>query len=188
MVEEVIAHRSRRIVAFSIFWSDSRYDNGRDPPMVPGWQMNIRRHDEKGYDCKRITEAEAQLILSRLETVGHPDGPWTVKRYQETVEYLGSAVQASKYNGTFDDAMQRALEADGEKLRQLTGQDHGPFKPDPYLEGIMNRERFAATEGFDYERFLAGEAGFIESPTIDELVADWKAALIENTEAHNGAA
>jgi hypothetical protein len=24
--------------------------------------------------------------------------------------------------------MQRALEADGEKLRQLTGEDHGPFK------------------------------------------------------------
>lgn len=27
----------------------------------------------------------------------------------------------------WDDEMQRALEADGEKLRQLTGQDHGPF-------------------------------------------------------------
>jgi hypothetical protein len=26
----------------------------------------------------------------------------------------------------FDKAMQRALEADGEKLRQLTGADHGP--------------------------------------------------------------
>jgi hypothetical protein len=26
------------------------------------------------------------------------------------------------------DEMQRALEADGEKLRQLTGEDHGPFK------------------------------------------------------------
>lgn len=26
--------------------------------------------------------------------------------------------------------MQRALEADGEKLRQLTGQDHGPFYPE----------------------------------------------------------
>lgn len=26
-----------------------------------------------------------------------------------------------------DKAMRRALEADGEKLRQLTGQDHGPY-------------------------------------------------------------
>ena len=26
--------------------------------------------------------------------------------------------------------MQRALEADGEKLRQLTGDDHGPFCPE----------------------------------------------------------
>jgi hypothetical protein len=27
---------------------------------------------------------------------------------------------------SFDKAMQKALEADGEKLRQLTGEDHGP--------------------------------------------------------------
>lgn len=27
----------------------------------------------------------------------------------------------------WDREMQRALEADGEKLRQLTGEDHGPF-------------------------------------------------------------
>ena len=26
--------------------------------------------------------------------------------------------------------MMRALEADGEKLRQLTGEDHGPWDPD----------------------------------------------------------
>jgi hypothetical protein len=28
-----------------------------------------------------------------------------------------------------DDEMRRALEADGEKLRQLTGKEHGPFCP-----------------------------------------------------------
>ncbi len=27
--------------------------------------------------------------------------------------------------------MQRALEADGEKLRQLTGEDHGPWEAEP---------------------------------------------------------
>lgn len=32
-----------------------------------------------------------------------------------------------------DRAMERALEADGEKLRQLTGKDHGPFKLDEVL-------------------------------------------------------
>jgi hypothetical protein len=33
---------------------------------------------------------------------------------------------------TIDREMQRALEADGEKLRQLTGEDHGPvFLADP---------------------------------------------------------
>ena len=31
----------------------------------------------------------------------------------------------------FDLEMQKALEADGEKLRQLTGQDHGPWKDLP---------------------------------------------------------
>ncbi len=28
---------------------------------------------------------------------------------------------------TFDDEMMRALEADGEKLRAMTGEDHGPW-------------------------------------------------------------
>jgi DnaJ-class molecular chaperone len=31
-------------------------------------------------------------------------------------------------------AMQRALELDGEKLRQLTGEDHGPVPIEDYLE------------------------------------------------------
>lgn len=30
--------------------------------------------------------------------------------------------------------MMKALEADGEKLRQLTGEDHGPFDDDALLE------------------------------------------------------
>lgn len=32
----------------------------------------------------------------------------------------------------FDLEMQRALEADGEKLRQLSGEDHGPWVLEPY--------------------------------------------------------
>jgi len=35
----------------------------------------------------------------------------------------------------FSTEMQAALEADGEKLRQLTGEDHGPYFPD-LPEGI----------------------------------------------------
>lgn len=31
----------------------------------------------------------------------------------------------------FDKEMQKALESDGEKLRQLTGEDHGPIFPCP---------------------------------------------------------
>jgi hypothetical protein len=34
----------------------------------------------------------------------------------------------------FDKEMQKALEADGEKLRQLTGEDHGP-EFDDYSDG-----------------------------------------------------
>ncbi|MFZ5713077.1 MAG: hypothetical protein ACOY3N_09575 [Bradyrhizobium sp.] len=32
--------------------------------------------------------------------------------------------------------MMKALEADGEKLRQLTGEDHGPFDPDVLREAL----------------------------------------------------
>jgi len=33
-----------------------------------------------------------------------------------------------------DKEMQKALEADGEKLRQLTGEDHGPFSLERFDE------------------------------------------------------
>ena len=38
---------------------------------------------------------------------------------------------------TFDKEMMRALEADGEYLRQMTGEDHGPYWLDtcPHCEG-----------------------------------------------------
>lgn len=35
----------------------------------------------------------------------------------------------------WDKEMQKALEADGEKLRQMTGKDHGPrFAADPFID------------------------------------------------------
>lgn len=120
MTEDVIAHRPREISGFTLFWSDSRYDNGKDPPKVPGWQMNVRRKGENGWDCKQISDEQARAILSMLETSGHPDGPWTVK---DITCRLKSEIQ----------------------------------RPE------------------DVADFLA-------------LVADWKTALIENTEARNGLA
>lgn len=93
--------RSREISGFTLFWSDSKYDNGRDPPKVPGWQMNVRRKGEQGWDCKQITEEQAAAILSMLETSGHPDGPWTVKQREVWASLDGPAraieIQASKY-------------------------------------------------------------------------------------------
>ena len=45
----------------------------------------------------------------------------------------------------FDREMQRALNADGKKLRQLTGEDHGPVFfntcPDCDGEGIIEKPR-----------------------------------------------
>jgi hypothetical protein len=40
---------------------------------------------------------------------------------------------------TFDDDMMKALEADGEKLRQMTGEDHGPFGTVNAVEREMHR-------------------------------------------------
>jgi hypothetical protein len=40
---------------------------------------------------------------------------------------------------TFDKEMQRALEADGEKLRQLTGVDHGPHFVNETAAGLCPR-------------------------------------------------
>lgn len=46
-----------------------------------------------------------------------------------------------------DREMQRALEGDGEKLRQLTGEDHGPWPlyASPELSGLMDAARKAET-------------------------------------------
>lgn len=40
---------------------------------------------------------------------------------------------------TFNDEMMAALEADGEKLRALTGEDHGPFGTVDAVEREMER-------------------------------------------------
>lgn len=54
----------------------------------------------------------------------------------------------------FDKGMQKALEADGEKLRQLTGQDHGPYFPKPYsvyLAGPISGLSYAFVTSWRYE-------------------------------------
>lgn len=40
---------------------------------------------------------------------------------------------------TFDDEMMAALESDGAKLRQMTGEDHGPFGTVDAVEREMER-------------------------------------------------
>lgn len=43
-----------------------------------------------------------------------------------------------------DKAMMKALEADGEKLRQLTGEDHGPFEVVDALSDEMSADAILA--------------------------------------------
>lgn len=90
----------------------------------------------------------------------------------------------------FDREMQRALEADGEKLRQLTGEDHGPwFIDDEYpgqapcpncfeSSGYMGHLVSAtwtdpAYEDADYSRRcqICNGTGTVDSPlaTLDDL-------------------
>jgi len=62
----------------------------------------------------------------------------------------------------FDDEMMRALEADGEKLRQLTGEDHGPFCPDCMGTGMRDT---GGTHPWGETIFVPCDCS---SPTTDE--------------------
>lgn len=60
-----------------------------------------------------------------------------------------------------DKEMMRALEADGEKLRDLTGEDHGPMF---VADDLVTRLRHAHEhEGVDVERLFGAAADRIEA-------------------------
>jgi len=68
-----------------------------------GWQMSVRRRDEKGWSVSHITPEQASVILSMLEASGHPDGPWKVGQgdsLQEEMWYLTGAVR--RLTGTIE--------------------------------------------------------------------------------------
>jgi hypothetical protein len=46
-----------------------------------------------------------------------------------------------------DREMMKALEADGEKLRQLTGEDHGPFELPDEFEGLRAGTHYMDADG-----------------------------------------
>jgi len=60
-----------------------------------GWQMSVRRVDERGWSISIISAEQAAVILSMLEASGHPDGPWKVAQgyLQEEVWYLTLALR-----------------------------------------------------------------------------------------------
>jgi hypothetical protein len=75
-IENIVGVRSRQITGFTLFWNGSHID-GQGNKIEPGYQMSIRRADDKGaWSIRRIEDAEARVILDRLKNIGHPDGPW----------------------------------------------------------------------------------------------------------------
>lgn len=89
-----------------------------------------------------------------------------------------------------DDEMQSALEADGEKLRQLTGEDHGPFELPEFsvwqflIDGTQEkvRDHVTAREAVEaarhYTNNVATKMGVTERVIItdggDDCVFEWK--------------
>jgi NTP pyrophosphatase (non-canonical NTP hydrolase) len=78
----------------------------------------------------------------------------------------------------FDKAMQQALAEDGEKLRQLTGEDHGPYFEEPFVD-TANYQAFVRESAIFPKRLgiiycalkLAGEAGEV-SEKIGKAIRD----------------
>lgn len=58
--------RETELIGFTLF-------NGNK-----GWQMSTQRLDENGWSISHIDDKAALAILSLLEPVEHPDGPWRV--------------------------------------------------------------------------------------------------------------
>jgi hypothetical protein len=71
--------------------------------------------------------------------------------------------------------MQKALEADGEKLRQLTGEDHGPwiFCPECGGEGSYEKPEPLPDDPFRCKVFCCGKCygtGYVEG--FEEITQD----------------
>lgn len=77
--------RSRQLTGFTLFFHPGK-----------GWQMSTRRHEETGWSITHIPQAQAEAVLSMLETGGHPDGPWSVKPIglEGELNVLGEAIRA----------------------------------------------------------------------------------------------
>lgn len=59
---------------------------------------------------------------------------------------------------SYDREMQKALEADGEKLRQLTGEDHGPWTFEPAVSFSPCPHCFESS-GYVWEHGTSWETG-----------------------------
>jgi len=88
----------------------------------------------------------------------------------------------------FDDEMMKALEADGEKLRQLTGKDHGPF-PFPHIAGAKDTGScLADAYGAAHVAVVQWEDGAPASTVLDTArrAAEELRQAIARLEAHTG--
>ncbi len=65
------------------------------------------------------------------------------------------------------DEMRKALEADGEKLRQMTGEDHGPF-----AEHALESEAVEAAKRIERERYVGSQFVSDARTAIPSLIAE----------------
>lgn len=75
--------RSQRLTGFTLFEHHGR-----------GHQMSTRRDGESGWSVTIIPDEQAAVILSMIETSGHPDGPWSVVRGCSAVEARARLTEA----------------------------------------------------------------------------------------------
>ena len=70
-----------------------------------------------------------------------------------------------------DREMMKALEADGEKLRQLTGEDHGPWTTLDMIYDALARNQISAREAIEQVLYHPEYGG--NRDDAESLVEEW---------------
>lgn len=79
-----------------------------------------------------------------------------------------------------DKEMQRALEADGEKLRAMTGEDHGPWSPFRLIFDALARNEISAREAVEQVLYHPEYGGNRED--AESVVEEWSVQIDQQEE------
>lgn len=88
---------------------------------------------------------------------------------------------------SYDAEMQRALEADGEKLRQMTGEDHGPYVGLGWVRTQFPEVFVEAPQVWKECPECCGEGGIEVWESVSKWSIDPPCAQVMRCEACNGA-